>query len=130
MKYKIVGTAACLLAISILFGAFGAHGLKSLISNVELENWKTATYYQTIHALALLLLLNLFQNQDKLLKAISRLFLIGILLFSGSLYILACKNLLHLPLLSKYIWFTTPLGGLFFIIGWIRVCIASINKEF
>ena len=101
-----IAAARCFFAVAL--GAFGAHGLRSpLESRGMVDVWNKAVFYQFIHAVALLVL--------ALYGTINRgacwLLLIGILLFSGSLYLLALKNL---PWLGP----VTPLGGLCFLAGW------------
>ena len=98
---------------AIILGAFGAHALKEMLSIEELSSFETGVRYQMYHAIVLLFVngYNGFTISQK--NRITYLFIIGILLFSGSIY------LIHLTSISaKFIWFVTPLGGLFFIIGW------------
>ena len=90
-------------------GAFGAHALKgTLTANAATEVWKTAVLYQFVHALALLVLATLPATS----RAISSLFIAGIVIFSGSLYLLALTNI-------KQLGAITPLGGLCFLAGWV-----------
>ena len=98
--------------LSVVFGAFGAHGLKEIfIQNNTVEIFQTAVRYQNFHSLALIIAgvlihLNLIDNNLPIY-----LFLGGILIFSGSLYILAITNI-------KWLGAFTPIGGLLFILGW------------
>ena len=104
-----VRIAAILGFLGVAMGAFGAHGLNAmLLANNNLENWKTAAQYHLIHAVAMLAVA---------LAAPARiwawrLWLIGILLFSGSLYTIGLTNLKILGA------FVTPTGGLFLLAGW------------
>lgn len=117
MKNYLAATAL-LGAITIILGAFGAHALKEILSTESLKSFETAVRYQMYHVLLLLLVnLNSFLN-EKTKKQLSIIFMVGILFFSGSIY---CITLLKVP--AKSIWFTTPLGGLFLITGWIFLAI-------
>lgn len=103
--------AAMNMAIAVALGAFGAHGLKNIASNQQLEWWHTATLYLMVHALGLLVVGLLIQ-----LKYIGQtsawLLQIGIIIFSGSLYSMT---------LGAPLWFgaITPIGGILLIGGWI-----------
>ena len=111
--YKNLTTAAVLGMIAVILGAFGAHALKSKLTPEALESFETAVRYQFFHVL-LLLFVNMyteFTNKEK--NKISYFLIAGILLFSGSIYLI---YLLNVP--AKSIWFVTPLGGLLLIIGW------------
>ncbi len=114
--YLLTGTAVSCL--SVIFGAFGAHALKSIISREMMTVYDTAVQYQMFHALALLLLGVLMhgfvenQIQAKRFKFAGNLFFIGLLLFCGSLYGLAITGIKALGIL-------TPFGGICFILGWL-----------
>jgi|688.fasta_scaffold749873_2 uncharacterized membrane protein YgdD (TMEM256/DUF423 family) len=111
LTYTILG------AFTVILGAFGAHGLKQHLDTYQMMIYEKAVFYQFVHLLAGLLCLtfaSLFSKKGFLIPAI--LFLIGILLFSGSLYLLAVSKLLHIP--TILIGPITPVGGIFFIIGW------------
>jgi len=109
--------------IAIVLGAFGAHALKDFLSPQELLSFETAVRYQMYHVIVLLFV-NTYQGfSEKQKNRISAIFFLGILLFSGSIY------LIHLTSISaKSIWFITPLGGLTLIIGWFLMIIIFINK--
>ncbi len=116
---KIFISASILGALSVVFGAFGAHGLKQLIDTQALTVFETGIRYQMYHSLALFIpaLTNKLSVSSK--KWVFRFFLFGILFFSGSIYLLALKSIL--PFNPTSIGFITPIGGLLFIIGWIRM---------
>jgi len=99
-----------LAAFSVILGAFAAHGLKSKISEQAIVTFQTGVTYQMYHALALILFA-LVAKQGIPLNWASGFLVVGTLFFSGSLYALA---------LTGVKWFgpITPIGGLFFIIGW------------
>ena len=102
-----LAAAFCFLGVAL--GAFGAHALKgTLETNQTTEVWKTAVLYHFIHALALLVLAAL----PNFPRATAGLFVAGIFVFSGSLYLLALTNV-------KWLGAITPLGGLCFLAGWI-----------
>ncbi len=118
----VLGAVAALLAV--LAGAFGAHGLRGMIDPRGLEVFQTAVSYQMYHALALILVAVLagLGCSRRLLTIAAGFFAVGILFFSGSLYLLV---------LSKLIWLgpITPLGGLCFMIGWALVFAAGLKKH-
>lgn len=124
MQKNILMLAALLAATAVMLGAFGAHGLKAKISPEQLQVFETGVKYQFYHALALLLLGGALMNKysSSLLTYAGFAFIVGIVLFSGSLYLLANKNWLGI---ENWHWLgpITPLGGLSFIIGWLLICV-------
>lgn len=106
--------AGILGAISVGIGAFGAHGLEAtLTANGRVETFETAVKYQFYHTLALLLLGILMLNfQQNYLTYAAYAFTGGIVVFSGSLYVLSLTNMTWLGAI-------TPIGGLGFILGWV-----------
>jgi len=109
---KTLAIAGALIALATVLGAFGAHALKAQLSPDELAVYETAVRYHFIHALGLLAIGVLLRSVDgKLLRWSATLLLVGIILFSGSLYLLA----LGAPRLLGVV---TPLGGLALIGGW------------
>mgnify|MGYP000865996360 FL=1 len=114
-----IGVAAINMAIAVALGAFGAHGLKSLVSAQQLEWWYTATLYLFVHALGLLLVGLLIQ-----LKYISHtaawLLQIGVIIFAGSLYAMT---------LGAPRWFgaITPIGGILMIAGWLWLAVSAFR---
>jgi uncharacterized membrane protein YgdD (TMEM256/DUF423 family) len=121
---KVLKLAAVLGAISVILGAFGAHKLKELINEQSLQNWETGVRYQFYHTFAILLSGLLLMKTDlKEFRFASMAFLIGIILFSGSLYGLSLRSLIAANLL--WLGPITPLGGVAFIIGWIYLFVGS-----
>lgn len=118
----IIRVAAILGALAVLLGAFGAHGLKPLLDPSSLENWKTASQYHFIHALALLATAGLSMDPTKKRRS-TFLFLSGILCFSGSLYLLSTKTLHGMPV--GILGPITPLGGLLLASGWLNLIMPS-----
>jgi uncharacterized membrane protein YgdD (TMEM256/DUF423 family) len=128
MNRQIIITASILGLLAVITGAFGAHGLKDLLPAQELDVWKTAVQYQFYHALAMLLLAVL-GSQDKMnVKASYYFFLFGVILFSGSLYLLSCRAILGWGLLAA-VGIITPIGGLLFILGWLFLFINALKVK-
>ena len=124
---KIILIAAALFAgLSVVLGAFGAHALKSKLTPEHLQIFETGVRYQMYHALALFVVAWLMDKTYPT-AATGWFFIAGIFLFSGSLYILACRDLLQLQN-WKWLGPITPLGGLCFIIGWIRMLISLLKN--
>jgi len=106
----VLGSINAFLAVAL--GAFGAHGLKHVLSEAALQTWSTANQYHMYHSLGLLLIGILqLQKPHIPLQWPSRLMFMGICLFSGSLYLLAVSGI-------KLLGMITPLGGLCFLVGW------------
>jgi uncharacterized membrane protein YgdD (TMEM256/DUF423 family) len=117
MSHKgILITGSLFGALGVMIGAFGAHGLADLLeANNRLDTFETAVKYHMYHALALLLTGILFFNiPAKPLRLAGLFFTIGILIFSGSLYILCLTNI-------SWLGAITPIGGLFLIAGWLSL---------
>jgi len=111
----VVGAISAGLAVAI--GAFGAHGLKSHTDAAGLAIWETAVRYQAYHAFGLMILSLAWQRfSTRSLKTIGVCFVIGTLIFSGSLYALVLTGI-------KWLGAITPVGGLLFIIGWLTAAI-------
>jgi uncharacterized membrane protein YgdD (TMEM256/DUF423 family) len=110
--------------LGVALGAFGAHALKPmLLANNKLETFELAVRYQFYHAFALLIIgltMNLFPNEPTLQRA-SLFMTLGIVLFSGSLYAL-CFNV------GKAAAFITPIGGVFFLLGWLFMAYTFVKK--
>ena len=121
--------AALLGASSVMFGAFAAHGLKQIVSSDVLAIFETGVRYQYYHAFALLAVGILYKEfPNNLLIWAGRLFIIGIVLFSGSLYLLTFLKG-ELPEGYRWIGIITPLGGLCFITGWLLLAASFIKKN-
>ena len=113
-------------SISILLGAIGAHWLKDKLNYWELHSFETGVKYQMYHTLALLIVVLLLDRfPSKVIEWSGYSFVIGIIVFSGSLYLLSLKSLLNMEKLSM-LGPLTPIGGLTFIIGWLLLVIAVI----
>ncbi len=127
MNKKILVTASLFGLLSIAFGAFGAHGLKTLISTEALQTFETGVRYQMYHALVLLFVGSTTLIRLKTKKIVFYLVIFGILLFSGSIYGLATNTITSFDF--KTIGFITPIGGLFLIVSWILLLISFIKMK-
>jgi uncharacterized membrane protein YgdD (TMEM256/DUF423 family) len=107
MNWSAIGAGA--LALAVVLGAFGAHGLKGRVDDYALGIWERAVFYHFVHALGLLVL-PLFRIRRANWVAV--LLVIGILLFSGSLYVLVLSGV-------RMVGVVTPFGGLAFIAAWL-----------
>ena len=121
--------AAILGALSVVLGAFAAHGLKKIVPADSITTFETGVRYQFYHTFALLIvgmLLEKFQGQSLVWAGYS--FIAGIILFSGSLYLLTILKSTENVGLSR-IGFITPIGGLFFVIGWILLFVGLLKRN-
>ena len=113
--------AAISMVIAIALGAMGAHYLKETLELPadKLDSWKTGVLYQVIHSLSIFIVI-LLATTFKIDKvgAVINLFFIGILLFSGSIYLLTLNYIWQIDVL-RFLGPITPIGGLLFISGWI-----------
>lgn len=123
MRWPLVA-GALLALLAVMAGAFGAHGLRRMVSERTLEVFQTAVTYQMYHALALILVAVLagVGMSRRLLGIAAGFYLAGVLLFSGSLYLLV---------FTGYHWLgpLTPLGGVCLMIGWGLLVTAGLRRE-
>lgn len=120
--------AAALGALSVILGAFGAHKLKELVPPETVSTFQTGVTYQFYHVFALLAVGILYAHlPSPSLICAGRLFLLGILLFSGSLYVLTFLKATETVGL-RGIGAITPIGGLLFIAGWICLLVGVLKK--
>ncbi len=122
-------TAALSGALAVALGAFGAHGLKAMLSSERIAIFHTGVTYQYYHTFAMFLvaILSTQLKTPALVKA-GWFFLAGIVLFSGSLYLLACRDILGI---SNWSWLgpITPIGGVLFIVGWVWLAIGILKEK-
>ena len=124
MNKKFITTAAFVAALAVILGAFGAHALKEKLSAEQLQIFETGVRYQFYHAFALLAVGILYKDfSSKLLQWAGTLFICGIILFSGSLYVLTGVQSM------KWIGAITPFGGLCFIAGWVLLGTGVYKKN-
>jgi len=114
MSVVLFRIAAVLCFLAVALGAFGAHSLRSTLEGRGMVDvWNKAVFYHFIHAIALLVL----ALYGTINRGACLLLLVGILLFSGSLYMLALTNL-------RWLGPVTPVGGIFFLAGWAWLAVA------
>ena len=132
MHKSFLKIATMLGALAVILGAFGAHALKQVVSDNAVITFETGVRYQFYHVFALLTTGILYKDfSNKWMNYAGNLFITGIVLFSGSLYVLTFIVALVRPALN-WIGIITPFGGLAFILGWIFlfVGIKNGNKTF
>lgn len=127
MNRKIIATAAFFGMTAVILGAFGAHKLKELLEVQQLSTFETGVKYQMYHALLLLFVSLAPAISPAKVKAIYWLVVSGIVLFSGSIYLLATDSLNDFNF--KIIGFVTPIGGLLLIVAWFLLLINFIPKK-
>ena len=123
MKSKITAMAAFFGMLTIILGAFGAHALKEKLDAESMQSFETGVRYMMYHVLAVLLIQNSALLMENAKNKISILFFTGIIFFSGSIFVIALDLI---P--ASVIWFVTPLGGLFFILGWLMAGITFFKS--
>ncbi|WP_158962295.1 DUF423 domain-containing protein [Myroides fluvii] len=125
MGRKIIVTATLLGALGIVLGAFGAHGLKKIVSETAVASYEVGVRYQLYHVFFLLFVgLSSFFS-DAVKKRIFILTLIGVTLFSGSIYLLTFNGLPGFNV--KFLGPITPIGGVFMIIAWVYAAIQTLK---
>lgn len=127
MKTNPIILGALYGAIAVMAGAFGAHALKEILSTEQLMSFNTGVRYQMWHAIVLLII-GFMPLTSKVKKIVFWLFGLGILLFSGSIYLLNLS-----PLFSSEKWSflgpITPIGGLLLISGWMVLLLSQLKKR-
>jgi uncharacterized membrane protein YgdD (TMEM256/DUF423 family) len=120
MKFFLaLGAFSAMLAV--ILGAFAAHGLKDKLTESLMSAFQTGVHYQLYHSLAIILTVILYRQTPAPMLLYSASFMLGgIVLFSGSLYLLALSGI-------KWVGPITPLGGLCFIVGWGLLLVASLK---
>ena len=117
----LLSFAAFSAMLSVVLGAFAAHGLKSKLSENLLNTFQTGVQYQMYHSLGIILLVIMYRQMPQSLLIYSAGFMFaGIVLFSGSLYMLALTQM-------KWLGPVTPLGGVCFIVGWALLITAALK---
>jgi len=129
MTKNILIKGGILGLIAVLGGAFGAHALKEVLTPEQLTSFQTGVRYQMIHAVVLLFLfmiVNKKKFEHKFFLIAAKLIFWGVILFSGSIYILTLKNIIGLEAL-KFVGPITPIGGLLIISGWVFIVIGGVK---
>lgn len=124
MQRRFTAWGALLAMLSVVIGAFGAHLLKPVIGDDYLQTYETGVHYHMVHALSLILVAILIGQwgESVRLRWAGRLLIAGIVLFSGSLYVLSITGVTFLGAI-------TPLGGLCFIAGWLCLAWEAISRK-
>ena len=130
MHKNYLVTAAFFGGLAVALGAFGAHGLESITNDAKiLHSFQTGVQYQMYHAFALLAVAVLYDKMSaNWMKWAGMCFIAGIILFSGSLYLLTFLKYKKV-LLSNFVGPITPVGGLSLIAGWICLVVAAVKKN-
>ncbi|SDQ08262.1 DUF423 domain-containing protein [Flagellimonas zhangzhouensis] len=117
MNRTILLTGIVLGLLAVILGAFGAHGLEKLVEKDAIETYEVGVRYQMYHALFLLFVGLWTGIAEKTKRRVFIFVLIGVILFSGSIYLLTMNDLTSFDF--KIIGFLTPIGGVFMILGWV-----------
>lgn len=125
MNKRILITAAVLAIIAIVLGAFGAHKLKALLPEASLTSFETGVRYQMYHVFLLLFLGMFHQVSETYKRRVYIIILIGVLFFSGSIYLLSTSSVTGIDFSA--IGIITPIGGILLIIGWALLLRSFIN---
>lgn len=127
MNKRVLGTAAFLGMLSVILGAYGAHGLEKLVDSESVDTFNTGVEYQMYHALLLMMvgMTNFLSHKSK--QIIFYLVVLGILFFSGSIYGLSTNELSGFDF--KTIAFITPIGGLLLIASWAMLLIKFLQYK-
>ncbi len=130
MRRNYIITAAIFGGLAVAFGAFAAHGLERITTDEKiLHSFQTGVQYQIYHALALLAVAILFENfSSRRLIWTANCFIAGTILFSGSLYLLTFLKIQGSSAV-RFVGPVTPVGGLFFIAGWLFLLLAAVQKK-
>ena len=123
MRFSYVAIACLLGLIAVALGAFGAHAIGNVVSEARLAIWTTAVQYHFFHVLAVLVLSAVFRdNADRWVNRAQASFLVGVGIFSGSLYALVLTDI---PALGAI----TPVGGLLLMLGWLFAFVAAVKAH-
>jgi uncharacterized membrane protein YgdD (TMEM256/DUF423 family) len=127
MRKKILITGAILGFLAVILGAFAAHGLKKILTADQIASFETGVRYQMYHAFFLLIIGMSALIPPKVQRLIYVFILWGIILFSGSIYLLSTKDATGIDISS--IGFITPIGGLLLIVGWLLLILNFLKGK-
>ncbi|MBT3314784.1 MAG: DUF423 domain-containing protein [Anaerolineae bacterium] len=130
MKNKFFVIGSFLAGLAVATGAFGAHGLQKMVTPEKLTAWDKAARYQMYHAFALFFVawtMSQWLDQAKTLENAGKFFILGTILFSGSLYILTFTG--SLKVLGINLAYLTPMGGVAYVVGWFLLMKASWQAQ-
>lgn len=130
MQKNKLAIAASLMAIAVILGALGAHALSAILTEGQLLSFKTGVRYQAWHALAIFIVQLIPENiiTAKAKNGISNLFILGIVFFSFSIYLLSMRDLIGLGSAAGILGPITPIGGLLLIAGWAWLTVSIIKR--
>ena len=121
-RKKELITASVFFGLAVILGAFGAHGLKEVVSEKAMQTYQTGIQYQFLHAIALFILAILSQLFELHLIVVKNLFIVGIILFSFNCYFYAISSI-------KLFAMIVPLGGVSFVIGWVVLVTKLVRQK-
>ena len=127
MNKTITATGIGMIMLAIILGAFGAHALKDILSTERLASFETGVKYQMYHGLAFLIVGLLADRFSFAVKSFFTVALIGNVLFSGSIYLLAMQDVIGIKM--SFLGPITPLGGGFLIIAWGMLLVKTLGKD-
>lgn len=119
---RLLAVAAAVTGLGVALGAFGAHGLRESLDADRMRIYETGVQYHLVHGLAAVLAAGLAERVGRPARTAGWLFLAGILVFSGSLYVLAVTG-------TRWLGAITPLGGVAFLTGWGWVAVAAVRTS-
>jgi uncharacterized membrane protein YgdD (TMEM256/DUF423 family) len=130
MKNRTLAWASAILLLAVGLGAFGAHGIEQHVDIRAYHNWQTAAQYQFYHGLALLGLATLEGRlASRVITLVRILFVLGVICFCGSLYLLATREIMGTDVLTRFLGPITPLGGLLFMAGWAALLVGALRNR-
>lgn len=129
IKKSILIKGSILGGLAVVFGAFGAHALKEVLTTQQLTSFETGVKYQMYHAIVLLFLFVMSQKLTHIFfERAAQFIFFGVLFFSGSIYLLTLKNLVGVEAL-KYAAPITPIGGGLLIVGWMFILLGVLKSK-
>ncbi len=126
MKQIVLACGSFYGALSVVLGALGAHALKKILTIEQLASFETGVKYQMYHAIVLLIIGFVFSFDTKLQQYMGWSFIIGVLLFSFSIYLLVLSSQMGVSM--RFLGPITPFGGLLMIAGWVMLLIAVLKQ--
>ena len=129
MQRKLLILGCVFGMLGVILGAFGAHGLKEVLTEESLTSYETGVRYQFYHAFLALIIANTSFFTDKTKNVVFWMLLVGVLLFSGSIYLLTTSAITGVSI--KSFGFVTPIGGVFLILAWLVLIlnVLKMNKK-
>jgi uncharacterized membrane protein YgdD (TMEM256/DUF423 family) len=126
---QLIAIGAGLMAIAVILGALGAHALEQTLTIDQLDSFKTGVRYQAWHSITLILLGAVGPTflTRKSLKILATLFILGIVFFSFSIYLLSTRDLLGTDSWVGILGPITPIGGLLLILGWLLLAVNALR---